>query len=304
MEASAMPAPLVEGASLNVLWVGYGKMGRPMCSRVAAAGHRVTVLDAGAAQRDGAAANGLAVAAGPAAAAEADVVVASLPDDAATRDALASGSGVLAHCRNGALLIETSTISVGASRAVARAAEAGGVAYARAPVSGTVGAAAAGSLSSFVSGPGNVLRRAAPVIACYAGTVVPVGPDEQARVVKLAVNLMVHTLMVSLSEAYAFCRKGGVAPRAVVDAVSGSAIASPHLALKAHALLREDFAPTFTVTQTRKDLRLVSEEARELGVPVLLGAAIEQVLAATESMGLGDLYYIAHSKLIAQLSGL
>lgn len=289
---------------MNVLWVGYGKMGRPMADRVAAAGHRVSVLDAGAAQRDAAVANGLAVVVSPAAAAEADVIVTSLPDDAAARDALVSGSGVLAHSRNGALLIETSMISVGASRAIARTAEAGGIAYARAPVSGTVGAAATGSLSSFVSGPNDALRRAGPVVACYAGTVVPVGPDEQARVVKLAVNLMVHTLMVSLSEAYAFCRKGGVAPEVVVDAICGSAIASPHLALKANALLREDFTPTFTVTQTRKDLRLVSEEARELGVPVLLGAAIEQVLAATESIGLGELDYIAHSKLISQLSGL
>ncbi len=157
-----MPAPLAEEASLNVLWVGYGKMGRPMCDRVAAAGHRVSVLDAGAAQRGAAAANGLAVVTDPAAAAaEADVLVTSLPDDAAARDVLVSGSGVLTRCRHGALLIETSTISAGASRAIARTAAAVRVAYARAPVSGMVGAAANGLLSSFLSGSDDALKRLA-----------------------------------------------------------------------------------------------------------------------------------------------
>lgn len=289
---------------MNVLWIGYGKMGERMCDRVAT-GHSVKVLDSGAAQRSAAQANGLLLAenAGEAAAI-ADVIVASLPHDAAVRSVLADRNGLLAQARRGAVLIETSTISVAASTAVAEATSIRGVGYLRAPVSGTVGAARQGALSTFVSGPDDALERVRPIIECYAKKIIPVGPEEQARVMKLAVNLMVDTLMVSLSEAYALCRKGGVDAKVAIEAISGSAIASPHLAFKADCLLREDYTPTFTVTQTRKDLRLINESARDLGVPVLLGAAVEQIMAAAESTGLGELDYIACGKLVLQMAGL
>jgi len=290
---------------MKVLWIGYGKMGEPMCGRVVEAGHQVSVLDNGPAQRAAAMARGLSLVGdtgGAAAAAEA--IVTSLPNDAAARSVLAGAGSVLAQARAGSILIETSTISVAASRAIAEAAAARGAVYARAPVSGTVGAASSGGLSSFVSGSADALQKANPLIACWAKKIIPVGSEEQARVMKLAVNLMVDTLMVSLSEAFAFCRKGGVDPAVAVDAITGSAIASPHLAFKAQSLLRADFVPTFTVTQTRKDLRLISEEARDLGVPILLGAAVEQIMAATEGMGFGGEDYIACGKLIQRLSGL
>jgi 3-hydroxyisobutyrate dehydrogenase-like beta-hydroxyacid dehydrogenase len=217
---------------------------------------------------------------------------------------LASPTGALAHARRGATLIETSTISVAASRAVAEAAASRGIVYLRAPVSGTVGAASSGGLSSFVSGSPEALEKAKPLVECWAKKIIPVGSDEQARVMKLAVNLMVDTLIVSLSEAFAFCRKGGVDPAVAIDGICGSAIASPHLAFKAQSLLREDFAPTFTVAQTRKDLKLIGEEARDLGVPLLLGAAVEQIMTATEGAGFGEQDYVVCGKLIQQLSGL
>ena len=289
---------------MNILWIGHGKMGEPMCARVAAS-HDVGIHDSGAAQRAAAEARGLRLVPdlGEAASA-ADVIVTSLPHDGAVRSVLADPDGVLGRARSGTVLVETSTISVDASRAVAEAASARGIAYLRAPVSGTVGAAAQGTLSSFVSGPGDALERVRPVIECYAKKIIPVGPDEQARVMKLAVNLMVNTLMVSLAEAYALCRKGGVEGKTAIDAICGSAIASPHLSFKADSLLRGDFVPTFTVTQTRKDLRLIGELARDLGVPVLLGAGVEQLMAAAEGVGLGEEDYIACAKVVSQLAGL
>ncbi len=121
---------------------------------------------------------------------------------------------------------------------------------------------------------------------------------------KLAVNLMVNSLMVSLSEAFAFCRKGDVAPEVALDAICNSAIGSPHLRFKADQILRQDFAPTFTVAQTRKDMRLITEAGRGLGVPLLLGAVVEQVFTASDGSGLAEEDYIACAKVIARLSGL
>ena len=290
---------------MNILWIGFGKMGGPMACRVSAAGNHLSVFDAGELQRRAAEANNIPVVTDLEAAAQvADVIVTSLPDDAACRSVLASRDGVLSSCKAGVLLIETSTISVAASRDIAQIARVHKVAYVRAPVSGTVGAASSGSLASFVSAPEEAFARARDIIATYAGKIVYVGSEEQARIMKLAVNLMVYTMMSSLSEAYAFCRKGGVDPKVAMDAIGGSAIGSPHLRFKADSLLHEDFAPTFTVLQCRKDLKLINEEARELGVAAFLGAAVEQIMTATAEMGFAEEDYIACGKVYSRMSGL
>jgi len=290
---------------MNILWIGYGKMGRPMGASVGKRGHRIAVLDPGVEQRAGAVADGLELATDARAAAEAaELIFASLPNDEACIAALTGAEGALAHASRGAILIETSTISVAASGRIAEAAEARGVAYLRAPVSGTVGAAATSKLTTFVSGPSEALEHAREAMSAYAGKILHVGSDEQARVMKLAVNLMVVTLMVSLSEAYSLCRKGGVDPAIAIDAICNSAIGSPHLTFKANALLHEDFTPTFTITQTRKDMRLIVEAARDLAAPILLGGAVEQVFTAGAGMGFADEDYIACGKVIARLAGI
>jgi 3-hydroxyisobutyrate dehydrogenase-like beta-hydroxyacid dehydrogenase len=290
---------------MNILWLGFGKMGEPMAMRVAAAGHAVQVFDVNDERRAAARAQNLEVVGSledPVA--RADVIVSSLPDDAAALQVLAGEGGALMRAKPAALLIETSTISVSASASIAKTAAARQLGYLRAPVSGSVAAAANGTLSTFISGPEAVIERAWPIVSAYASTIRVVGDAEQARVMKLAVNLMVTTLVASLGEAYALCTKGGIAPKVALDAISASAIGSPHLKFKADALERRDFTPTFTVAQMRKDLKLISDGARELSVPILLGAAVEQIMTATEASGLGGEDCLACAKVIAGLSGL
>jgi 3-hydroxyisobutyrate dehydrogenase-like beta-hydroxyacid dehydrogenase len=290
---------------MNILWIGFGKLGGPMACRVAAAGHRVSVFDVGQRQRKAAVDSGFAIVDDVGSAAEtAHVIITSLPDDAACRVALVAHDGVLSRCPPATSLIETSTISAAASREIAKAADAFGIAYIRAPVSGTVGAASAGSLTSFVSGPEEAFAHVRDTIAAYAAKIVYVGSDEQARIMKLAVNLMVYTLMSSLSEAYAICRKGGIEPKVAIEAICGSAIGSPHLRFKAESLLNENFTPTFTVLQSRKDLRLINQEARELGVAAFLGATVEQIMTAASEMGYSEEDYIACAKVCSAMSGL
>ncbi|WP_275691445.1 NAD(P)-dependent oxidoreductase [Paraburkholderia sp. Cy-641] len=289
---------------MNIVWLGFGKMGEPMAARVAAAGHALRVFDISEGRRAAARSRSMSVVESlEGALAQADAIVSSLPHDAAALHLLTGEGGALRHAKPGVLLIETSTISVSASVAVANSAAAREMGYLRAPISGSIAAAANGTLTTFVSGPLAVIEHAWPIVSAWASTIRVVGDAEQARVMKLAVNLMVTTLVASLGEAYALCTKGGIAPKAALDAISASAIGSPHLKFKADALERLDFTPTFTVAQMRKDLKLISDGARELSVPVLLGAAVEQIMCATEASGFGDEDYLACAKVIAGLSG-
>jgi 3-hydroxyisobutyrate dehydrogenase-like beta-hydroxyacid dehydrogenase len=290
---------------MNVVWLGFGKMGEPMAMRVAAAGHTVQVFDICGERRAAARAQNLEVFGSlEDSVSRADVIVSSLPNDAAALQVLSGDGGALLHAKPGTLLIETSTISVGASTTIAKTIASRQLGYLRAPISGSVAAAANGTLTTFISGPDAVIERASSIVSAYASTIRVVGDAEQARVMKLAVNLMVTTLVASLGEAYALCTKGGIAPKVALDAISASAIGSPHLKFKADALERRDFTPTFTVVQMRKDLKLISDAARDMDVPVLLGVAVEQIMAATEACGFGGEDYIACAKVIAGLSGL
>ncbi len=290
---------------MNVLWIGFGKMGEPMAGRVAAAGHAVSVSDLSPERREAARTQGFDIVdASPETVAKAEVIATSLPNDAAALALLADESGVLAHAKPGTLVIETSTISVAASSAIARHTQAKKLAYVSAPVSGSITAAHGGTLTTFVSGTDEALARAKTVIGAYASNVVTVGDADQARVMKLAVNLMVSTLVGSLCEAYALCRKGGITPKVALDAIGASAIGSPHLRFKADYLERGDFTPTFTVAQMRKDMQLITQGARDLSVPVLLGAAVEQLMVAADARGYADEDYLACAKVVAGLAGL
>ncbi|MCE4546075.1 MULTISPECIES: NAD(P)-dependent oxidoreductase [unclassified Caballeronia] len=290
---------------MNIMWIGYGKMGEPMARRVARSGNALGVVDTSAPRRNAAREHGFAVSdlesADPG---DFEVIVTSLPNDAAVLLALTAKGGVLDKARPGTTLIETSTISVEASSAIAKVAAARQIGYVRAPVSGSIGAAGEGTLTTFMSGPAEASARARTVAECYASTVIEVGDAEQARVMKLAINLMVTTLVASLGEAYVLCTKGGIAPEHALDAIGASAIGSPHLRFKAAALARRDFSASFTVAQMRKDLRLIAEGARTLNAPVLLGATVDQVMACAEASGYGEEDYLACVKVIAHMAGI
>ncbi|SAK57146.1 2-hydroxy-3-oxopropionate reductase [Caballeronia temeraria] len=290
---------------MNIMWIGYGKMGEPMAQRVSSAGHTVQVVDASGARRGAAREHGFAVAEPERAdSAAADVIITSLPNDAAALLGLTGDAGALCGARPGTVLIETSTISVGASSAIENACVERQVGYVRAPVSGSIAAAAEGTLTSFLSGPAQARTQARTLVECYASTVMEVGDAEQARVMKLAINLMVTTIVASLGEAYVLCVNGGIAPRTALDAIGASAVGSPHLRFKAAALARRDFSPAFTVAQTRKDLQLILDGARAYGSPVFLGALVEQIMAAADASGHGEEDYLACVKVIEDMAGM
>lgn len=289
---------------MKVMWTGYGKMGTLMAERVRNAGHEVTVHDISEERRQAARAAGFFVTDNMASASDADLIVSSLPHDMAVASTLRGTTGVLAYASPGATLLETSTISLKQSAFVDTEARERGVGYVRAPVSGSVAAARDGRLSAFASGPAADLVRVAPVLESFARTVLHAGSSDEARVLKLAINLMVATQAASLAEAHALAVRGGVSPAVVLNAISASAISSPHLASQCQRLAEGDLTPTFTVNQMLKDLGLVADAARALGVPVWVSGAAQQLLVATEASGLGERDYISCVGRLAELAGL
>lgn len=194
---------------MNIGWLAFGKMGEPMALRMTADGNGVPVFDVSDGRR--AAARVVESLGGPLA--SADAIVSSLLNDAVAPLIPADAGSPLQQEKPGALLIETSIISVGASASIADTAATRQFPCLQVPISGSVMAAANGMLTTFISGHEALIKRAWPIVSTYSTTIRILGNAKQARVMRLAVNLMVTTLVVGLGEVHALWTKGGIAPK-------------------------------------------------------------------------------------------
>lgn len=289
----------------DIGWIGLGKIGLPMAARLASSGRAVAGFDVAAERRDLARAAGIGIVESLDAAARGRaIVIASLPDDRVLRAAMLGAEGALAAMEPGAVLVETSTVSPEASAEVAQAAEARGVLYLRAPISGNASVAHTGALACLASGPREAFERAQPVLATFTRAQRWLGEDEEARYAKLAVNLMIAVSAGMMAEALVLARRGGVAPRDMLAVMAESAIASPMVLYKVGPLAERDFASTFSCRQMAKDLDLALGAARDTSVPTPLAALVRETYSALIAAGDGEADYIATVKHAERLAGL
>ena len=281
-------------------FIGVGKMGLPMASHLLAAGHTVTVSDPDHSRLALAAERGLASGTMEELA-RAEVVMSSLPHDQALRSV---GMAVAAALPQGAVYLDTSTVSQRASAEVAEACARAGVDYLRTTVSGNNHMAEASQLTVMASGPQAVHERLLPLLRCWGPNHFYLGSGEQARLMKLVVNLLIAQTSAMLAEGLTLGQKGGLDWADMWAVLGASAVASPILKAKSAQLSQRDYAPTFTVTQMNKDLDLILAEAAACQAPVPQTAATRQLMAAAQAQGDADLDYAAIIRVLERSAGL
>lgn len=276
-------------ANKKIGWIGTGNMGSPMSRRLLGAGASVAVFDARA---DNLAA---AVAAGARAgtsvqdvATDADAVVSMIPDDGVLRAVALGASGVLAALPPGAVYIDMSTVSPEVSVEVAEAAAAAGVDYLRAPVSGSTVLAEAGKLTIMISGPRAAYTACQPLFAAMAAAQYYMGEQEQARYLKLVLNLLAGATIAAMAEALALGRKGGLDWQEMLDVIGDSVVASPIVKYSLPPLKERSFAPAFSTDLMTKDMHLICAAAERVGVPTDIADAVRRLYVATAEGGQGS----------------
>jgi 3-hydroxyisobutyrate dehydrogenase-like beta-hydroxyacid dehydrogenase len=266
--------------------VGLGNMGTAFAERLLEAGYLLVVFNRTAAKAEPLAAAGARVAATTGElAAEVDVVLTSLADDDAFE---AVAADVLRAARPGTVLVDMSTVSPAVSTRVASRAESASVAYLRAPVSGNPDVVRAGNLSFIVSGPRETLQEVEPVLLAIGPTIHHVGDAEEARIVKLAVNLVIGGLAELMSEALVVGEAAGVSRASLLEVMGSSAAGAPFVKYKTEALLRNDFSATFTTVLMEKDVDLVLDAADENGVELPIASELKELLRSAIDAGYGD----------------
>ncbi len=276
---------------LTVGLIGLGNMGAPVAERILAAGFPLVVYNRTPEKARGFETRGAVVAETPQdVVRQADIVLTSLADDRALEDVAPQ---VLGSARAGTILADMSTVSPAASARVAALADAASVSYLRAPVSGNPSVVRAGNLTFMVSGPPHAFERAEHVIRAIGPTIHYLGEEEEARVVKLAVNLMIAGLAQLMSEALVLGESAGVARATLLDVMGNSAAGAPFVKYKTEPLLRNDFSATFTTALMEKDVDLVLDVAADANVDLPLARAIKLLLRAAIDGGYGDQDFMA-----------
>jgi len=251
-----------------------------MAARLLAAGHQVTVYDPSAAAVAALTARGARGANSATEAARgAAIVMASLPSPATVR-ALA---GELAGIAGVAVFVDLSTSGPAASQAVAAMLAKAGIAAVDAPVSGGVKGATAGTLTLMVSGDAAALSRVQPLLQQFGRVVVVGEKPGLGQTLKLANNLMSAASLAIASEAMAMGVKAGLDPAVMIEVLNASSgrNSATQDKIPKHVLNRRfDFG--FANALSFKDVRLCLDEAEALGVPMVVGTAVRQMLSITQ----------------------
>jgi 3-hydroxyisobutyrate dehydrogenase-like beta-hydroxyacid dehydrogenase len=286
---------------MRVHVAGAGTMGLPMARNLRAGGHALSVSDPDPARLLLARAAELEVVEADAGLAAAQVILSSLPHDDAL---LAVAAQVARAARRGAAWVDTSTVSLHASAQAAQLCDAAGVRYLRATVSGNNHMAEAAQLTVMASGPRAIYDELLPLLRLLGPQQFWLGEGEQARLMKLVVNLMIVQTSAMLAEALALGRKGGLDWQDMFRVLGASAVGSPILKAKSAQLAQDDFTPTFTVEQMLKDVGLILQAAADSHVPLPQTAATQQALQAAVAQGWGGEDYAAIIKAAARAAGL
>ena len=270
------------GQSLG--FIGLGRMGGPMVGRLLDAGHALTVFDTSEQAVEPLVARG-ATRAGSAAevASAAEIVLASLPTPDVVQQ-VALGEGGVAHGTKAKILIDLSTTGPGVASRVAKGLIEHGIQAVDSPVSGGVKGARDGTLAVMVACPKPLLETVEPIVQIF-GKVFYVGDKPGlGQVVKLGNNILSAAAMVASAEALAMGVKAGVDPKVMLAAINaGSGRNSATQDKFPHAVLPGTFDFGFATGLLYKDVRLCVDEAEALGVPMVLGAVVRQMLAVTQA---------------------
>ena len=276
----------------RIAFIGLGNMGGPMAANLVKAGHAVAGFDLVPAAVAQAKADGVAVAGSAVeAVAGAEIVVTMLP---AGRHVRAVWAEIAPHARQGALLVDSSTVDVESARAVHALAGQAGLASLDAPVSGGTGGAKGATLTFMCGGSKEAFAAARPVLEAMGRKVVHCGGPGAGQAAKICNNMILGISMIGVSEAFALAEKLGLSHQALFDVASTSSgqcwslttycpVPGPVPTSPAN----NGYKPGFAADLMLKDLKLAQEAAMAAGASTPLGAAAAQLYALYAAAGHG-----------------
>jgi 3-hydroxyisobutyrate dehydrogenase len=273
----------------TIALLGTGTMGAGMAGRLLGAGYPLTVWNRNAERAASLVERGARRATSPRdAAKDADVVIAMVADDEASRAVWLGESGALTAARPGAMVIESSTLTPAWISELAAKAAAQGCEFLDAPVTGSRAQAESGELRFLVGGEESTLDRARDVLGVMGRAIVHVGPTGSGALLKLINNFLAAAQSASFAEAIALMEKSGLNLDLALPVLLEGAPGSPMLRILSQRILTRDATVHFSVALMRKDLGYAMDVGDRYGVPLEMAATTRGSFQRAMDHGLGD----------------
>jgi 3-hydroxyisobutyrate dehydrogenase/2-hydroxy-3-oxopropionate reductase len=234
----------------------------------------------------------------------ADVVFLCVGDTEMATQVLLGPNGVIEGARPGTAVADASTISPKQSRKIGKALKTRGVDFLDAPCTGSTPGAQGGTLTFMVGGDPVVFEKVKPFFEPMGKRIYYCGKAGLGLQAKLTQNLILCNLMAAFNEGMVLAVKGGMDPQLMLEILDNSAAKSGLISYKAPFVLRRDFSANFSTKWMHKDIGLMLESGKDLGVPLFLTGLTQQLFQAAIAAGHGDDDFCSTINVLEQLVGI
>ena len=271
----------------KLAFIGLGAMGFPMAGHLASAGHQLTIYNRSAdkAQKWQQQYQGTPASTIKQAVSEAEIVFTCVGGDPDLREVCLGTEGVIMNMQPGSLLVDHTTASALIARELEQHARQRQIGFLDAPVSGGQAGAEQGVLTIMLGGEQQQFERVAPVLECYARKYELMGGIGSGQLSKMVNQICITGAVQGLAEGLNFAQAAGLDTEKLLDVISKGAAQSWQMDNRASTMVAGEFDFGFAVDWMRKDLHIVLEQARELGLTLPLTALVDQFYAEIQAMG-------------------
>ncbi|HSG03529.1 MAG TPA: NAD(P)-dependent oxidoreductase [Marinobacterium sp.] len=271
----------------KLAFIGLGTMGYPMAGHLQKAGHQVCVYNrTNAKAQTWVETYGGTSAATPAeAASDAEIVFVCVGNDQDLYQVTTGEYGAIGGMQEGSILVDHTTASAEAARALNSACADRGLGFLDAPVSGGQAGAENGVLSIMIGGEPSTYEKVGPVIDAYAKSHSLLGAVGSGQLAKMMNQICIAGLVQGLAEAIHFGQKSGMDVAAVIDVIQHGAAGSWQMVNRHKTMLEDQYNHGFAVDWMRKDLGIVLDEARSNGAQLPVTALVDQFYADVQALG-------------------
>lgn len=289
----------------NLAFLGLGAMGYPMARNLLRAGHSVALWSHNGPKAHQLAAeeNGQAYATPAEAAANAECIFLCVGDTAMSQEVILGEHGIIHGAKPGTVIADCSTISPSESRKIGEALKAKDIEFLDAPCTGSTPGANGGTLTFMVGGEETVFEKIKPYIEPMGKRLYYCGGPGLGLQAKLTQNLILANICMAFNEGMVLAVKGGVDPKLMLEILDNSAAKSGLISYKAPFVFRRDFTPNFALKWMDKDVCLMLDSGKELGVPLALTGLTHQLFQVAIAAGHGDEDFCSSINVLEDLVG-
>ena len=283
--------------------VGTGMLGEAVGLHLLDVGYKITVFNRSKEKTEKLENKGALVVDSPKNVAEnSELVIMVVKDANAVKDVVFGDCGILAGRHEGMCIADMSTINPNSTREISKQVTEHGIDYMEIPVMGGPNVAINGKLVIMASGKKEVFERFKTIFESIADQSIYLGDTGTAHSIKLAMNLQIAMLALSLSEGITLTKKAGFDPEIFLKVLNSTYFKTGMSEGKAHKMINDSVKPTFTLANLKKDLDTINDAAESFDAELPMAKIARKIYADATDAGFGDIDYTGIISYIRKLS--